>query len=96
MRCERVGVWRTKRLGQTSSVLSVRKLRTEVNQAMKKPKYNRLMRRLMNVMVQEMKDGCNKCREINGVCFEHQKEICKMILHPKESALAEEAKKLRK
>lgn len=41
-----------------------------------------LLNKLINVRIQEMKDGCNECKN-GGCCTEHETIVLDMITDPK-------------
>lgn len=59
-------------------------------------KFRKNLHKLRKILVKEMMDGCNTCREEGGLCNEHWKEAAQMVLKPKETKLREEMKHLRK
>ena len=51
------------------------------------PEFEDRLERAISVLVQEMKDGCNDCRETpnDHLCQEHQKAALELITNPRSS-----------
>jgi hypothetical protein len=52
------------------------------------PEFEDRLDRAISVLIQEMKDGCNDCRDMPGdfLCKKHQDEALDLITNPRGSA----------
>jgi hypothetical protein len=47
------------------------------------PQYRKRIARERRLLIREMMDGCNDCREMKGLCTKHYPIAVQMILHPR-------------
>lgn len=47
--------------------------------------FAKLLRKAQDIAVREIRDGCNECRAIRGVCRAHIEEVTDIVVSPSKS-----------